>query len=244
LPHVDGLTIRRAADAFEAMRHPFEPFEIALHVFERARGELIGLALPQELDPSAQRRQRRPQLMRRFARHPGPHPLAVGVRPRAEDVQRREQDDAEHPRLQDRHDAELLHQWRVPEVHRTDVGLAHRLVLFVELADPLRESRIVRLERRIGAEEREVGGGGWAAGRIGDDDGHAGTPDVLREVEERADRIAPRVGERAIDLRVHLPFAPGLRAQAGDDALGEEDVRPQEERHDHADDDRGAAPHP
>ena len=53
----------------------------------------------QQLDPSAEARERRPELVRRLARHAGPQALARGVAARANDV------DAGEQQNERRHDA-------------------------------------------------------------------------------------------------------------------------------------------
>jgi hypothetical protein len=53
--HVDWILARRTSDALEAMRDTLEPIEIATHVRDRLRSKRITFALPEQLEPTAER---------------------------------------------------------------------------------------------------------------------------------------------------------------------------------------------
>ena len=73
-------------------------------------------AFLQQLDPSSETRERRPELMRRLARHARPQSFARGVAARANDVEAGEEQDGRGQRLQHRNDAQPCARRRVAVV--------------------------------------------------------------------------------------------------------------------------------
>ena len=67
-----------------------------------------------------------------FARHPGPHFLTIGALTRSERVQCREQQQRERSCLNERDDAESVHERRVADVYSADTRLPDRRVLSIE----------------------------------------------------------------------------------------------------------------
>src|SRR6185437_16799922 len=89
--NIDLLELRIAANPLEAVRHAIEALEIAAHMPRGGERCLVRCTLLEQLDPPAQARQRRPELVRGFTRHASPQPLARRVAARANDVEAREQ---------------------------------------------------------------------------------------------------------------------------------------------------------
>jgi hypothetical protein len=183
------------------MRYTLEPVQVAAHVLDGARcGGIITSAVAEELDPSRQARQGRCQLVRRLARHPCPHSLAIGAAPRAQHVDASEKHECHEQRLQHGNEAKALDEARVAEVDRADRRLYQGRILAIEHRDVGAHARVLHgtgLKGKIDCPDR-------TAACVGDDDGYAKLADGARQIEQRGvRRIGAGVRQRAQNLGVH-----------------------------------------
>src|SRR6202171_3173409 len=83
---IHRLLTRGAADSLEAVSHTLETLQVRLHVIQRRGRHGLWLRFPEQLDPAADARKRRSELMRGFPRHPRPDLLPVRSATRAQRV--------------------------------------------------------------------------------------------------------------------------------------------------------------
>ena len=186
--------------------------------------------LAEQLDPSAEARERSAELVRRLARHARPHLLAIGAAARAERVDAGEQEQRDEKRLQERNDAQPAHQRRVAEVNRSR-RCPRRSGAFCD-----RASRDVSLAAR-GEFERRASNGRFAVSvgfppLIGEDQRHAGLADVLATDRAALLSAASALGivQSVVHARVHQADARRLAPQLANDALRVDDVPEQAAR--------------
>ena len=219
--HIHRVPTRLATNALEAVRHPVESQQIGPHLRERGLRRLVGPSLLQQLNPAAETRERRAQLVRRLTRHARPHALALRVAARSHDVHGGEEQHQCARCLEGGDNAQPPDDWRIAVVDLPNERIHDRRVLLVELAHIRTEARFV-----AGNALWEIRIRTRPSGAIGHDQRNALLPDTPGEIEQRLRGGAlSRVALRAKHARIHLAAAFALALEIAHHLASEHHVR-------------------